>query len=203
MGKHRKQRTGVGLWVAVLLVGMLAGTVLVSPVGAHITSFSHLTAKHFFTKKAADARFINVGEAAVSATNATNAQTAANADKLDAMDSTAFQRSGCVNGNVLGYARILPGFFGPSYETVPTSFTCLSGLSVRAKQDPVGVFTIDFGFDGTPCGQHVPIANVEQDGDIRPHSASEGTDCVVVVETFDPDGIPLGLIFNLAVMRAA
>jgi hypothetical protein len=197
MGKHRKRGTGVGLWVAVLLVGMMAGTVMVSPVGAHITSFSHLTAKHFFTKKAADARFINVGEQVSAATDA------ANSDKLDTLDSTAFQKSGCVNGNVMGYARILPSFYGPTYETVPSSFTCLPGVSVRAKETSEGVFTIDFGFDGTPCGQHVPIANVEQDGDIRPHSASEGSDCVVVVETFDPDGIPLGLIFNLAVMRAA
>jgi hypothetical protein len=200
MARDGRRASQVARFVFVLLVGVLAGSAMLAPVGAHVTSFSHLAAKHFFTKKAADSRFINVGEAAKSATTATNAE---NADKLDSLDSAAFQKSGCADGNVMGYARILPGFYGPSYSTVPIAFTCLSGLSVRAKQASVGVFTIDFGFDGTPCGQHVPIVSAEQDGDIRSHSASEGTDCVVVVETFDAEGIPLGLIFNLAVMRAA
>jgi hypothetical protein len=183
-------------WVIVLVVGMLAGSVMLTPVGAHISSFSHLT-KHFFNRKAADARFLNVGEEAAAAAKAKDS------DTLDNLDSKAFQKSGCVDGNIMGYARILPSFYGPSYGTVPVSFTCVSGVEVRAKQTSVGVFTIDFGFDGSPCGQHVPIATVEQDGDIRPHSSSEGTDCVVVVETFDADGFPLGLIFDLMVVRAA
>ena len=200
MARNGKRGSQVARFVFVLIVGILAGSVMLAPVGAHITSFSHLTAKHFFTKKAADSRFINVGEKAASATSATNAD---NADKLDSLDSAAFQKSGCVNGNVMGYARIVPGFYGPTYEPVPVSFTCISSFPVRAKQDSVGVFTIDFGFDGTPCGQHVPIATAEQDGDIRSRSASEGTDCVVVVDTFDAEGIPSGLIFNLAVIRAA
>lgn len=189
----------IARWAAVLAVGAFAGSVLIGPAMAHLNrplTFGHLKT-HFYTKQLANSTFINVGEAATSATNAENA------DKLDSLDSAAFQKSGCANGTVMGYARILPGFYGPSYSTVPISFTCLSGLSVRAKQTSVGVFAIDFGFDGTPCGQHLPIATAEQDGDIRSNSASEGTDCVVVVETFDADGIPLGLIFNLAVLRAA
>jgi hypothetical protein len=186
----------IARWAAVLVVGTVAGSVLIGPAMAHLNrplTFGHLKT-HFYTKQLANSTFINVGEAA------TNAE---NADKLDSLDSAAFQKSGCVNGNVVGYARIVPGFYGPSYQSVPVSFTCVSGVSVRAKQDAIGVFTIDFGFDGTSCGPHVPIASAEQDGDIRSHSASEGTDCVVVVETFDADGIPLGLIFNLAVLRAA
>jgi hypothetical protein len=168
---------------------------------AHVNkplTFGHLKT-HFYTKKLANSTFVNVGEAVPSATSAENA------DKLDTLDSTAFQKSGCVNGNVMGYARIVPSFYGPSYETVPSSFTCLSGVSVRAKQTSEGVFTIDFGFDGSPCGQHVPIATLEQKGDILPRSSSEGgpaADCVVV-ETIDPDDLPQGLIFNLMVVRAA
>ena len=199
MRKHGKNGSKIARWAAVLAVGTFAGSVLIGPAMAHLNrplTFGHLKT-HFYTKQLANSTFVNVGEAATSATNAENA------DKLDSLDSAAFQKSGCVNGNVVGYARIVPGFYGPSYQSVPVSFTCVSGISVRAKQDSVGVFTIDFGFDGTSCGPHVPIANAEQDGDIRSHSASEGTDCVVVVETFDADGIPLGLIFNLAVMRAA
>jgi hypothetical protein len=193
----------VARWAAVVIAGTFAGSILIGPAMAHLNrplTFGHLKA-HFYTKKLANSTFINVGEAASSATNATNA---GNADKLDSLDSAAFQKSGCVNGNVMGYARIVPGFYGPSYETVPVSFTCVSGISVRAKQDPAGVFTVDFGFDGTPCGEHVPIATLEQKGDILPDSTSEGSDCVVVVQTLDPDtDLPVGLIFNLAVMRAA
>jgi hypothetical protein len=194
--------------VAVLIVGILAGSVMLTPVGAHISSFKHLTTKHFFTKKAADARFINVGEAAASATNATsaaNATNAANADKLDALDSTAFQRSGCVNGNVLGYARIAQAAYGATYGNVPVSFSCVSGFTVRAKQATTGVFTIDLGFNRTSalCGEHVAIATLEQEGEIRAHTSSDGSDCVVIVETFDADGLAFGVDFNVAVMRAA
>lgn len=208
MARSGKRGSRVGRSVAVLLVGMLAGSLMLTPVGAHIGSFSHLTAKHFFTKKAADARFVNVGEAAASATKAAtadNAANAANADKLDAMDSTAFQRSGCVNGNVLGYARIGQAAYGPAYLDVPVSFSCVAGFTVRAKQASAGVFTIDMGFDRTSalCGEHVAIATVEQEGEIRARSSSDGTDCVVIVETFNADGLPFGLDFNVAVMRAA
>ena len=199
MTKGRAYGRRLARWAAVLIVGTLAGSVLIGPAMAHLNrplTFGHLK-KHFYTKQLANSTFVNVGEAVSSATSAENA------DKLESLDSAAFQKSGCVTGNVMGYARIVPGFYGPSYQTVPVSFTCVSGISVRAKQDAVGVFTIDFGFDGTPCGQHVPIATAEQDGDIRSRSASEGTDCVVVIDTFDAEGIPSGLIFNLAVMRAA
>ena len=199
MTKGRAYGRRLARWAAVLIVGTLAGSVLIGPAMAHLNrplTFGHLK-KHFYTKQLANSTFVNVGEAVSSATSAENA------DKLDSLDSAAFQKSGCVTGNVMGYARIVPGFYGSSYQTVPVSFTCVSGISVRAKQDSVGVFTIDFGFDGTPCGQHVPIATAEQDGDIRSRSASEGTDCVVVVDTFDAEGIPSGLIFNLAVIRAA
>lgn len=34
-GRHRKARTGHG-WVALVMVGMLAGTILISPVGAQV-----------------------------------------------------------------------------------------------------------------------------------------------------------------------
>jgi hypothetical protein len=205
MNRDGKSWNSAGRWVVVLLVGMLLGSVMLTPVGAHMGSFSHLTAKHFFTKKAADARFVNVGEAAASATKAANAANAANADKLDAMDSTAFQRSGCVNGNVLGYARIGQAAYGPAYLDIPVSFSCVSGFTVRAKQATAGVFTIDMGFDRTSalCGEHVAVATLEQEGEIRARSGVDGTDCVVTVETFNAEGLPFGLDFNVAVMWAA
>ena len=205
-----RRKSRLARFVVVLIVGILAGSVMLTPVGAHISSFNHLTTKHFFTKKAADARFINVGEAAASATNAKSAESAANADKLDSLDSTAFQRSGCVNGNVLGYARIGQAAYGSTYSNVPVSFSCVSGFTVRAKQTGTGmfssgVFTIDFGFDRTSalCGEHVPIATLEEEGEIRARSSSDGSDCVAIVETFDFNGDPFGVNFNVAVMRAA
>jgi hypothetical protein len=191
-------------------MAMLAGSVMLSPVGAHISTFNHLKAKHFYTKKAADTRFINVGEEAATATNAANAANAANADKLDSLDSTAFQRSGCVNGNVLGYARIGQAAYGPAYSDVPASFSCVSGFTVRAKQTgsgmfTSGVFTIDFGFNRTSalCGEHVAIAAIEEEGEIRVRSSSDGSDCVVIVVTTDTNGDPFGVNFNVAVMRTA
>jgi hypothetical protein len=201
----RKRKSSLPRLVAVLIVGILAGSVMLSPVGAHISTFNHLKAKHFYTKKAADARFINVGETAAGATDATNAENATNADKLDALDSTAFQRSGCVNGNVLGYARIAQAAYGATYGDVPVSFSCASGFTVRAKQATTGVFTIDLGFNRTSalCGEHVAIATLEQEGEIRAHSSADGSDCVVIVETFNADGLAFGVDFNVAVMRAA
>jgi hypothetical protein len=65
MRESRKRRFAQEL--ALLLVGMLMGSVMLTPVGAHITSFNHLKTKHFYTKKAADARFIDAGEKAASA----------------------------------------------------------------------------------------------------------------------------------------
>lgn len=91
MGESGRRKT-VGRWVAVVLVGMLAGSVMLTPAGAHLNNpltFNHLK-KHFYTKKAADNRFINVGE---QATSAASAASAANADKLDGFDANQLARA--------------------------------------------------------------------------------------------------------------
>jgi hypothetical protein len=62
MENDLKRKRAIVQWVVVLLTGMLAGTVLITPVGAHIGSFNHLKTKHFYTKKAADQRFVDNGE---------------------------------------------------------------------------------------------------------------------------------------------
>jgi hypothetical protein len=220
MGSREKGRGKVGTSVAMLMVGLLMGSVMLSPVGAHIKNFNHLKAKHFYTKKASNNRFINVGEKASDADKLDGkdsteflgtAGKAADADKLDNLDSTAFQRSGCVDGNVLGYVRIVAADYGSGYTNVPTSFTCVSGFTSRAKQTSPGVFRIDFGFNGTillsPCGQHVPVATLEDLGDIIASSGSEGgpiaSDCVVDVNTFDDLGDPAGVDFSLVIHRNA
>ena len=49
--------------VALVLVGLLAGQILMGAAGAHMTSFKHLKRKHFFTKSQAHARFLTATEA--------------------------------------------------------------------------------------------------------------------------------------------
>jgi hypothetical protein len=105
------RRRWVARSVAVLVAGMLAGSVMLTPVGAHITTFNHLKTKHFFTKKAANARFINVGEKASNSDKLDGKDStdflgatgkAADADKLDGLDSTAFEE-------IVAYAHVLSG----------------------------------------------------------------------------------------------
>jgi hypothetical protein len=116
MAEGNRGRWGVASLGTVLLAGLLAGSVLLTPVGAHITSFNHLKASHFYTKKAADTRFVNVGEKVLSAATAdtaakaataTNADTAKNADTLDGVDSTAFAQTSSVLFAVVSSAGAL------------------------------------------------------------------------------------------------
>jgi hypothetical protein len=60
---ERESKRRIGQWLAVLVTGMLAGSIIITPVGAHISSFNHLKTKHPYTKTAADARFVDTGEA--------------------------------------------------------------------------------------------------------------------------------------------
>ena len=228
MKEGRSKKWGAARWAAVLIVGTLVGSTLIGPAVAHLNrplTFAHLK-KHFYTKKVANNRFINVGEKASDADKLDGkdsaeflgaAGKAADADKLDNLDSAAFQKSGCVNGNVLGYARIADEDYGTSYADVPGSFTCVSGFTVRAKETAAGEFTIDFGFNGiavlSPCGEHIPVATLEDSaGEIIASSGSEssggpllGQDCVVLVKTFPSNGVSpvTGKNFNLVVNRSA
>jgi hypothetical protein len=54
---NRKWGSGVGRAAILVATGALAGSVMLSPVGAHIKNFNHLKTKHFYTKKAADQKF--------------------------------------------------------------------------------------------------------------------------------------------------
>jgi hypothetical protein len=81
MSKDRDRKwTGTARWVAVAVVGSFVGSVLIGPATAHLNrplTFEHLK-KHFYTKKAANNRFISVGEKA------------SDSDTLDGKDSTQF-----------------------------------------------------------------------------------------------------------------
>jgi hypothetical protein len=78
-GKH-EGTSGRYRSVTLLVAGMLAGTILVSPVGAHVTtSVKHLINKHlkkvFYTKKKADDRYLAKGLAPRVAYGIDNADT--------------------------------------------------------------------------------------------------------------------------------
>lgn len=111
------RRRWVARSLAVLVVGMLAGSVMLTPVGAHITTFNHLKTKHFYTKKAADSRFINVGEKA------------SDADTLDGTDSTGFLKGGqvLVAGNAGGRNNPIDDFTSATFvPIISTSITAPS-----------------------------------------------------------------------------
>lgn len=67
--ENGKWITRLGSVAALVLAGVLMGSVMLTPVGAHITTFNHLKAKHFYTKKAADARFVDTAEGDARYTN--------------------------------------------------------------------------------------------------------------------------------------
>ena len=96
----------------ILIAGLLAGAILISPVGAHVTkSFTHLWKAHIkpkvtdlaYTKAQSEGRFL-----------AKNGK-ANDSDELDGLDSTAFARSTLEDWNVVGGPGEPP--FGVSVES--------------------------------------------------------------------------------------
>ena len=127
--------------VLMLVAGLLAAAILISPAGAHVTTgFAHLWSKHIkpkvtdlvYTKKQSNARFLRK-----------NAK-ARNSDKLDGLNSTAFARSTSEPWHVVGAPGEPP--FGPllpldtactwsHYEhPLPTEWP-----RVSFYKDPIGV----------------------------------------------------------------
>jgi hypothetical protein len=133
--RDERERVQIGRWIATLLAGMLAGSVILTPVGAHITSFNHLKTKHFYSKKAADDRFVNVGEAASSAETAASAATAANADKVDGKNASDLVAAGVFVQNVGGNLAIHRWFNNVNGQ--PPTLSLI---------DP-GYYAVNFGFD--------------------------------------------------------
>lgn len=68
---------------ALVLIGALAGSVMLTPVSAHFTTFNHLKNKHFFTKKAADSRFVNTTEIETKAVTGTTVVTTSSTTFVD------------------------------------------------------------------------------------------------------------------------
>lgn len=58
MDERRTRRTASGKWraLSLLLIGLLAGSLMLGTASAHLGSFNHLK-QHFYTKQKADKRF--------------------------------------------------------------------------------------------------------------------------------------------------
>lgn len=149
MGERRDRKWGAARWAAVLVVGTLVGSTLIGPAMAHLNrplTFGHLK-KHFYTKKASNNRFINVGEQATSA---------ANADKLDGVDSAGFYKTGATvadsdkvdskNASDLVAAGVFVRNVGGTLE-IHRWFNNVNGQAPTLTLLFAGYYQVDFGFD--------------------------------------------------------
>ncbi len=48
--------------ISLLLIGLLAGSLLVETASAHLTTFRHVKQSHFYTKRVANKRFVKANE---------------------------------------------------------------------------------------------------------------------------------------------
>jgi hypothetical protein len=73
----------LGIALSLVLAGVLMGSIMLTPVGAHFTTFNHLKNKHFYTKKAADSRFVNTTEIETKAVSGTTEVTTSSTTFVD------------------------------------------------------------------------------------------------------------------------
>lgn len=146
MGQNRGKRRGALGWLALLMAGMLSGSVLIGPAVAHLNrplTFKHLK-KHFYVKKAANNRFINVGEKA------------SDADKLDGIDSAGFYKTGSTvadsdkvdgkNASDLVAAGVFVRNVGGTLE-IHRWFNNVNGQAPTLSLLFAGYYQVNFGFD--------------------------------------------------------
>jgi hypothetical protein len=117
-----------GRSVALLVAGILAGTVLIQPAVAHFRPrIGHLI-RHVFNR--ADPRYINVGEAVTNA---------ANADKVDNLDASQLVSAGVHTSRPISITD--PPVIDDSFNYVNTTTPTISGSA--------GTYDINMGFDVT------------------------------------------------------
>jgi hypothetical protein len=124
-------------WLGGMLAGMFVGLMMLTPAGAHISTFAHLKAKHFYTKKAADSRFIEVGEKASSAGYADTAKSAAMADAATTANTANVALSPVAFAHVLADASVdetqSRGVGDANVTYLPVGIYCFSGLTFPFK----------------------------------------------------------------------
>jgi hypothetical protein len=117
-----------GRSVALLVAGILAGTVLIQPAVAHFRPrIGHLI-RHVFNR--ADPRYINTGEAVANA---------ANADKVDNLDAAQLVSGGVHTSRPIAITD--PPVIDDSFNYVNTTTPTISGST--------GTYDINMGFDVT------------------------------------------------------
>jgi len=137
-----------GRWVALLVAGLLAGTVLIQPAVAHFRPRIGHIIKHVFTR--ADPRYVNNGEKAASAGSADTAKTA---------DTATTANQATIGLSPVAYAHVLSdgnvdeaqsrGLTDANVALELTSTYCFRGLTFQFKTAQV---TLGHGTTGGSTG---------------------------------------------------
>jgi hypothetical protein len=198
MGESRgKKWEEKARWVAVAVIAALLGSVLIGPAMAHLNSpltFAHLK-KHFYTKKQADSRFINVGEKASDSNKldgknsteflATGAK-AADSDKLDGQDGVAF-----LQNTQLGWAIVM------------ANGTLVRGLNTTsaANLGSPGNYEVVFNRNVSQCAYQATVTQSTVGAEIGAEPRSTNVNAVFVT-TWSSAGAPANMPFHLFVICA-
>lgn len=192
MGERRDGKwRDTARWVTVAVVGSLVGSIMIGPAVAHLNSpltFTHLK-KHFYTKKSADSRFINVGEKASDSnkldgknSNEFLAATgkAADSDKLDSLDSLAF-----LQNTQLGWA------------IVAANGTFVRGVNATSSSRlGTGNYEVVFGRNVSQCAYQATINQSTVGAEIAAEPRTGNVNAVFVT-TWTSAGAPSDKPFHL------
>lgn len=197
MGESKEKTWRVtARWVAVAVVGALLGSILIGPAMAHLNSpltFAHLK-NHFFTKKQADNRFINVGEKASDSNKLdgkdstdflTTGGKAADADKLDGQDASAFLQT-----TQFGWGTVLAN--GTFVRGVHATSSARLGL---------GNYEVIFDRNVSQCAYQATIGGSTVGAMIGAEPRSTNANAVFVT-TWTSTGTPADQPFHLFVICA-
>jgi len=193
--RGEKKWMKAGRWLAVVVAGALVGSVLIGPAMAHLNNpptFAHLK-KHFFTKKQANSKFINVGEKAsdsdkLDGKNSTEflatGGKAADSDKLDGLDGSAF-----LQNTQLGWAIVL------------ANGTLVRGVNTTsaANLGSPGNYEVVFNRDVSQCMYQATISDSALGAEIGAQPRT-GNANAVFVTTWLSNGNPADKPFHLFVI---
>lgn len=117
-GRHTDSRSRArGRWVAMFVTGVVAGSLLITPAGAHVeNTVKHLINDHlkvfFYTKKVANQRFVSFAEKVV------------DSDNLDGRDSSLFLGD---THTIVRHDQIQPGQMETKIVNCPAGFEAVGG----------------------------------------------------------------------------
>ena len=182
MGQAKKKKwSEAARWVTIAVVGSLVGSVMIGPASAHLNrplTFEHLK-KHFYVKKQANSRFINVGEKA------------SDADKLDGKDSSEFLQnaSAFVQSTQIGWA------------IVQANGTLLRGVNATSATRVLpGNYEVVFNRNVAQCAYQATIQGATAGGEITVEPRTTNANAVLVTVWTSAGNNPADEIFHLLVI---